>query len=266
MGQGITYKAHRPDHTGFIHYSDAENRVWAQLVHRQKEVMPGRAADAYLKMHASLGLAEHRVPQLKEVSARLQGLTGWEVVPVPALIPMGVFLELLSNKKFPAASFVRDAAEFDYLEEPDLFHELFGHAPHLTDPRFAEFTVAYARKSLELGEAAWDVLARLYWLTIEFGLVREGDAVRAYGAGVCSSPGETVYAIESEIPLRKVFDPVEVLRTSYRIDRYQPVYFVLDSFDQLFDLASADFGRLMREAESLGDLPPRYPPKSQEAV
>ncbi len=167
----------------------------------------------------------------------LQKHTGWSVTAVPALIGFTEFFELLANKHFPVATFIRTREDFDYIQEPDVFHEVFGHTPPLTDHRFAAFVEAYGKAGLAADPKDHAMLARLFWFTVEFGLVNTEEGIRAYGSGIMSSPGELVYAIESDKPKRKPFDPVDVLRTPYRIDIFQPIYFVIESFDQLFELA-----------------------------
>lgn len=258
MGKGIVYTAKQPDASGYIDYTPEEHAVWRTLYERQHEVLEGRACDAYLAAHDDLALAPDHVPQCAEISERLEPMTGWRVTPVPAIIPADQFFTLLADRQFPAASFIRDRRELDYLEEPDIFHEVFGHAPHLTDPRFAEFTHAYGRVSLAADDRDRELLARLYWFTAEFGLVDTPDGPRAYGAGICSSPGETRYAVESPEPERRPFDVIDVLRTPFRIDTYQPIYYVLDGFDTLFDLAGSDLGALIRRARQLGDFTPAF--------
>ncbi|MEL6951161.1 MAG: phenylalanine 4-monooxygenase [Pseudomonadota bacterium] len=258
MGKGITYTAKQPNADGFIAYSDEEHSVWRTLYERQLAVLPGRACNAYLSAHADLGLSPDHVPQCREISERLEPMTGWRVAPVPALIPADQFFTMLANREFPAASFIRDRRELDYLEEPDIFHEVFGHAPHLTDRRFSEFTHAYGRASLAADDRDRELLARLYWFTAEFGLIATDDGPRAYGAGICSSPGETRYAVENTEPERRPFDVIDVLRTPFRIDTFQPIYYVLDSFDTLFDLAGSDLGALLRKARRLGDFTPAF--------
>ncbi|WP_405223585.1 phenylalanine 4-monooxygenase [Lentisalinibacter sediminis] len=260
MGKGITYTAKTPNADGLIQYTDGENAVWRELITRQKQVLPERACRAFVEALDVLDLPEDRVPQCPEVSAVLRECTGWGVKPVPALIPLDEFFSLLANRMFPAASFIRAPEELDYLEEPDIFHEIFGHTPHLTDSRFAAFTEAYGKAGLAASDADREMLARLYWFTAEFGLIETDEGVRSYGAGICSSPGETRYAVESDEPERVPFDAIEALRTPYRIDIYQPLYFVLESFDQLFDLARSDLPAMIREARRLGDRPPKFPP------
>ncbi len=258
MSQGITYTAKQADSNGFIEYSAEEHSVWNTLMERQLEVLPGRACDAYINALSELCLSTDHIPQCPEVSEILMPKTGWRVTPVPALIPAGEFFALLADQQFPAASFIRDRRELDYLEEPDIFHEIFGHAPHLTDERFAQFTHAYGRAGLAASDADRELLARLYWFTAEFGLVDTDAGVRAYGAGICSSPGETRFAVESREPERRAFDVLDVLRTPFRIDTYQPIYYVIDNFDTLFDLANTDLSALLKKAKQLGDFAPAF--------
>lgn len=259
MAKQSTYEAKQPDERGFIHYTEEENAVWHDLIVRQKEYLPDRVHPEWIRALEKLDLPEERVPQCPEVSEVLMEHTGWQVEPVPALIPFTRFFELLSEKKFPAASFIRRREDFDYLQEPDIFHEIFGHTPMLTDERFAEFTHAYGKAGLAADKKDHAMLARLYWFTVEFGLINTPDGVRSYGAGINSSPGELVYSVESDVPIRKPLDPVDALRTPYRIDIYQTVYFVIDSFDELFDLAQMDLLSLIREARKLGMHPPTFP-------
>ena len=265
MGKGTKYVAKVPDENGHIHYTEEENRIWHELITRQKPALPGRACKAYINALNRLDLPEDRVPQCEDVSRVLRDYTGWEVAPVPALINFTDFFNLLADRKFPAASFIRTRDEMEYLQEPDIFHEIFGHTPHLTDPRFAAFTHAYGKAGAAARKEDRPWLARLYWFTVEFGLVNlPGEGLRTYGAGVVSSIAETKYALDSDVPLRKPFDVIDVLRTPYRIDIMQPVYFVLESFDTLFEVAQMDLLGLIDEAKRLGMHEPLYPPK--EAV
>ena len=259
MGKSTNYVAKVPDKNGVIPYTDEENAVWHELITRQKKILAGRACIPYLNALERLDLPEDRIPQPNEVSDVLRECTGWEIAPVPALINFDKFFKLLSEKKFPCASFIRTRKEMDYLQEPDVFHEVFGHCPHLTDPRFAAFTHAYGKAGLNASKEDRVMLARLYWFTAEFGLKNCEDGIRAYGAGILSSIGETPYAVESDVPQRKPFDPIEALRTPYRIDIFQTVYFVIDSFDQLFDVAQRDLIGLIKEARRLGMREPTYP-------
>lgn len=264
MGKGTNYEAKVPDEHGHIHYSDEENSVWRDLIHRQMEVIKGRVCDEFHEGLRHLQLPMDRIPQPEEVSQVLREQTGWEVAPVPALINFDKFFGLLADKRFPAASFIRSREEMDYLQEPDIFHEIFGHATMLTHQALADFTHAYGLAGVDASKEDRVMLARLYWFTVEFGLLRTPDGVRVCGGGIASSPGETVYAVESDEPERRPFDPIDALRTPYRIDIYQTVYYVLDSFDDLFRLAETDLFKLIRKARELGDFEPTFPPKEED--
>jgi len=257
--KGTKYTAKIPDENGFIHYSDEENAIWNTLITRQKAALPGKACDEYMQAMSLMSFPEDRVPQCEEVSKSLRTHTGWEVAPVPALINFPRFFGLLANKRFPAATFLRIRKELDYLQEPDIFHELFGHTPLLTDPRFAAFTHAYGRAGVKADKKDQAMLARLYWFTVEFGLINSNNGLRAYGAGIVSSIGETEYALQSDKPIHKPFDPIDMLRTPYRIDIYQPIYFVLESLDQLFERAQEDLLGLITQARKLGMHKPTFP-------
>lgn len=259
------YTSRTPDAQGYIEYSGVEDRTWATLYARQMEVLPGRACDAYLEGHRTLGLPADRVPQLPEVNEVLRATTGWEVAAVPALIGFQEFFELLASKRFPAATFIRRPEDLDYLPEPDIFHEVFGHCPLLTDPVFAEFSERYGKLGIGATREERVLLARIYWFTVEFGLIQQaqddGGGLRIYGAGILSSPGEAVYSLEDQEVERAPFDPAVMLRTPYRIDIYQSVYFVIESFQQIFETMDEGILPRIREALELGDLPARFPPK-----
>jgi phenylalanine-4-hydroxylase len=256
-----SYQSKTPDKNGYIPYSDAENEIWHDLITRQIPMLKNRACPEWIGAMHEMNFPKNRIPQLKEISKVLKKNTGWSVAAVPALIGFTEFFQLLANKQFPVATFIRRREHFDYLQEPDVFHEVFGHTPPLTDHRFAAFVEAYGKAGLAADPKDHFMLARLFWFTVEFGLVRSAEGVRAYGSGIMSSPGELVYAIESDKPERKPFNPVEALRTPYRIDIYQPIYFVIESFDQLFDLAKSDLLSHINEARRLGMHAPTFPPK-----
>lgn len=265
MKKETAYAAKVPDENGIIPYTDEEHSVWSDLMSRQMQLVKGRVCDEFLQGLKLLEMPHDRIPQPKEISGRLKDLTGWEVAPVPALINFDRFFRLLSEKRFPAASFIRTRDEMDYLQEPDIFHEIFGHCAMLTHQSFADFTESYGRCGVDASKEDRVMLARLYWFTVEFGLIQSAAGLRTYGGGINSSPGEIVYALESPKPDRRPFDPVAALRTPYRIDIYQTVYYVLDSFDVLFDLAQMDLMGLIREARKLGQFEPTYPPKEKQA-
>jgi phenylalanine-4-hydroxylase len=266
MGKTSKYTSKVADESGFIQYTDEEHAVWHDLITAQNAILPTYAADVYLEALERMAFPTDRVPQCDEVSARIREHTGWEVAPVPALINFDRFFALLAEKRFPCATFIRSREEIEYLQEPDIFHEVFGHTPLLTDPRFAEFTYAYGKAGLKVPKEDRKYLAALYWFTVEFGLINTADGLRTYGAGVVSSMGETPYAIESDKPVRKPFDPVDAMRTPYRIDIFQTTYFVIDSLDDLFDVAQMDLLELVAEAKSLGQHEPNFPPKDQAAA
>ena len=256
-----TYESRQPDANGHIPYSAEENAVWRDLMDRQVGLLEGRGCRPWIAAHREMNFPKNRVPQLKDVSQVLRPRTGWTVQAVPALIGFTEFFQLLANRRFPVATFIRRREDFDYLQEPDIFHEVFGHTPPLTDTRYAAFVEAYGKAGLAADPRDHAMLARLFWFTGEFGLVNTDEGIRAYGAGLLSSPGELLHAVESDLPLRKPFDPIDVLRTPYRIDIYQPVYFVIDSFDDLFELANADLLGYIAEARRLGMHEPLFEPK-----
>ncbi|NND64875.1 MAG: phenylalanine 4-monooxygenase [Gammaproteobacteria bacterium] len=252
MAKVSQYVAKKPDANGLIDYSSDENSVWAELYARQTNIVATRACQEFIDGLERLDLPRDHVPQCQKVSDSLGALTGWRVKPVAALIGHDEFFSLLAQKTFPAASFIRRREELDYLQEPDIFHELFGHTPLLTDPRFAVYSEAFGHAGVGANRAQQIALLRLYWFSTEFGLIRQANGeLRIYGSGILSSKAETPYALESDIPKHQAFDPIEVLRTPYRIDIMQPLYFVIDDFDQLFDLAQQDLLALVDEASSL---------------
>jgi phenylalanine-4-hydroxylase len=252
------YVAHKPNAKGFVDYSPEENRVWKTLFERQKKCLPGRACDEYLIGLKSLGLTADLIPQLPEVTDRLRALTGWEVVPVAALISAREFFELLASRKFPAATFIRHMKELDYVQEPDIFHELFGHCPMLTDPIYADFIHDYAKTVLSFPESDWPLLQRLFWFTVEFGLIDTTKGLRAYGGGILSSISETVYSVESDLAMRVLFDPVVAFRTPYRIDQLQKIYFVIHNYQELYNFVKSNIKVLLQRARTLGEYPPFF--------
>lgn len=262
MGKSTAYTAHQPDANGLIQYRDEEHAIWQELITRQLPMLPGRVCQEYLDALTLMDFPTDRIPQLHEISSVLMDHTGWSVTPVSALIDFTRFFELLAQRKFPAATFIRSREEMDYLQEPDIFHEVFGHTPLLTDYRFAAFTEAYGKAGLAADKQDHAMLARLFWFTVEFGLIDTAEGLRTYGAGIVSSPGELTYALESEIPQRKPFDALDALRTPYRIDIFQTVYFRLRSFDTLFELAQTDLIPLITEARRMGMHAPTYPLKN----
>lgn len=229
-------------------YGAEEHAIWDDLYARQMDVLPGRAASAFLAGTQKLALGRGGVPEFARLSKELGALTGWSVVPVPMLIPDHVFFWHLANRRFPAGNFIRTRETFDYIEEPDVFHDVFGHVPMLADPVYADYMQAY-------GRAGWKAmrynrlkaLGALYWYTVEFGLIMEGDKLRAYGAGILSGPAEAVFAIEAQSPNRIFLNVDRVMRTDYVIDDLQPTYFVIESLDDLYhQTVHRDFDGLYR--------------------
>ncbi|QIE57067.1 phenylalanine 4-monooxygenase [Pikeienuella piscinae] len=226
-------------------YTLEEHARWGALTERMMGILPGRASEAFLKAAKTLKLSEGGIPNFERLSDKLKERTGWRIVGVPGLVPDEVFFDHLANRRFPAGCFIRDADEMDYIEEPDVFHDVFGHVPLLADPAYADFMEAYGKgglRALNLGRLA--NLARLYWYTIEFGLIEEMGALRIFGAGIISSPKETVFALEDDSPNRIGFDLERVMRTNYRIDDFQQSYFVIDGFETLLEATLRDFGPL----------------------
>ncbi|MEP2735464.1 MAG: phenylalanine 4-monooxygenase [Erythrobacter sp.] len=228
-------------------YGADDHAIWNDLFARQMEILPGRAASAFMAGLDKLDLSRGGVPEFARLSSELGALTGWSVVPVPMLIPDHVFFWHLANRRFPAGNFIRTRETFDYIQEPDVFHDVFGHVPMLTDPTFADYMQEY-------GRAGWKAmrynrlkaLGALYWYTVEFGLIEEapGD-IRAYGAGILSGPTEAKFAVEAQSPNRIMLNVDRVMRTDYVIDDLQPTYFVIESFNNLFrQTVERDFDRL----------------------
>jgi len=240
------------------HFTAQEHAVWNKLFERQARLLPGRASRAWLRGLDVLRLSRPGIPNFDELSERLTAATGWQVVAVPGLVPDAIFFEHLANRRFVAGNFIRRADQLDYLQEPDVFHDVFGHVPMLADPVFADYMQAYGEGGLRsLGFGALHKLARLYWYTVEFGLVREDGDLRIYGSGIVSSHGESLFALDDPSPNRIAFDLRRVMRTRYRIDDYQQTYFVIPSFEDLLQTTlDTDFAPLYAELETLDDLDP----------
>ncbi|MEQ1687743.1 MAG: phenylalanine 4-monooxygenase [Sphingopyxis sp.] len=237
-------------------FGAAEHAVWDTLFARQVAMLPGRACDAFMRGIDVLRLERPGIPDFAALNERLMAATGWQVVAVPGLVPDDVFFDHLANRRFVSGNFIRRADQLDYLQEPDVFHDVFGHVPMLADPVFADYMQAYGKGGLRsLGFGALHKLARLYWYTVEFGLVREHGGVRIYGAGIVSSYGESIFALDDSSPNRIGFDLERLMRTNYRIDDFQQNYFVIDSFEQLLDATlHTDFAPLYARLETLSDI------------
>ncbi len=261
MGKATKYIAHKPDDKGLIQWSDTENNTWHELVSQQLSTLDQYACAEYLEGVELFSFSAGKVPQLSEIDSVLQSKTGWKTAPVPALIDFSAFFKLLSEKRFPVATFIRTSEDFDYLQEPDVFHEIFGHCPMLTHPSLAKFTENYGQLGVSASKEDRVYLARLYWFTVEFGLIKNKDGLSIYGGGILSSKKESEYALNSDIPERLPFDLLTVLRTPYRIDILQPVYFCLESIDQLFNVAEQDIMAMVQEAKKLGMLPAKFADK-----
>ena len=233
-----------------------EHAMWDTLFARQTAMLPGRAADAFMRGIDVLKLSRPGIPDYQELNARLMAATGWQIVAVPGLVPDEVFFDHLANRRFPSGNFIRTPDQLDYLQEPDVFHDVFGHVPMLADPIFADYMEAYGKGGLRsLGFGALDHLARLYWYTVEFGLIQQPDGLRIYGAGIVSSYAESIFALEDPSPNRIAFDLLRVMRTHYCIDDFQQNYFVISSIDQLLKVTrDTDFAPVYAQLDTLPDI------------
>jgi phenylalanine-4-hydroxylase len=238
-------------------YSGAEHERWDRLFQRSRSVLRGRACDEFVARMDALKLSDSGIPDMERLSDRLENITGWRVVSVRELVPDDIFFDHLANRRFPAGAFIRSETEMDYLEEPDVFHDVFGHVPLLANPVYADFMQAYGeggRRALSLG--VLPNLARLYWYTVEFGLIRTTAGLRIFGAGIMSSTKESVFALESDSPNRLAFDLERVMRTKYAIDDFQQTYFVIDSFEKLLDACYRDFTPIYDRIAGMPDVKP----------
>jgi phenylalanine-4-hydroxylase len=259
-----TDKGHVPVYTTAVveqpwdSYSEDDHRTWAVLFQRQMQILQGRACREHLEALDGLEMSAHRIPRFSDVNALLQPATGWTLIGVEGLLPELDFFDHLANRRFPVTWWIRRPEQIDYIAEPDLFHDLFGHVPLLFNPVFADYMQAYGRggvKAHGLGEAALQNLTRLYWYTVEFGLIRSSEGLRIYGAGIVSSKGESIHCLESAAPNRIGFDLKRIMRTRYRIDSYQKTYFVIEDFQQLFDATRPDFAPIYDELAPLAAVP-----------
>jgi phenylalanine-4-hydroxylase len=238
-------------------YSEDEHAIWRLLFERQQKLLVGRACREYLDGLQGLGVAAGGIPDFRRLSDILDRATGWRIVAVPGLVPDDIFFAFLARRRFPSTCFIRRRDQLDYLQEPDVFHDIYGHVPMLMDPVFADYMQAYGEgglKALRLGHL--EQLARLYWYTVEFGLIATEEGLRIYGSGILSSAGESVYCLDDPRPNRLRFDLRRVMRTQYHIDRYQETYFVIDAFDRLFAATRPDFAPIYREIAGLPEIAP----------
>ena len=239
-------------------YRDEDHATWATLYARQREVLKGRACDEFIAAQDAMGMTPDRIPKFAELNEVLSKATGWTLIGVEGLLPELDFFDHLANRRFPVTWWIRRPDQIDYIEEPDLFHDLFGHVPLLMIPVFADYMEAYGRggvKAHAIGADALQNLTRLYWYTVEFGLIRQKDGLRIYGSGIVSSKGESIHCLESDAPNRIGFDLERIMRTRYRIDTYQKTYFVIDSFEQLMDATRPDFTPIYEKLATLDSIP-----------
>jgi len=242
---------------GWDSYTAEEHAIWRTLFERQEKILVGRACDEFMDGLVGLGVAAGGIPDFRRLNDVLMKATGWQIVAVPGLVPDFTFFEHLANRRFPSTCFIRTRDQLDYLEEPDMFHDIYGHVPLLMNPVFADYMEAYGKggvKAMELG--ALHNLARLYWYTVEFGLIQTPAGTRIYGSGILSSKGESIFSLDDEAPNRIAFDLLRVMQTKYRIDDYQESYFVIDSFEQLFEATRPDFTAYYQELAQRPNLEP----------
>jgi phenylalanine-4-hydroxylase len=236
-------------------YTETDHATWRKLFATQARVLQGRACDEYIAGLHGLEMAADGIPRFDALNKLLKAATGWRIVAVPGLVPDDVFFGLLANRHFPASWWIRKPDQMDYLQEPDVFHDVYGHVPLLMNPVFADYMQAYGEGGLRSGRFnALTKLARLYWYTVEFGLINTAQGLRIYGSGILSSKGESIYSLESAVPNRIQFDLRRVMTTGYRIDTFQKTYFVIDSFQDLFNATAADFEPLYHALEQVDEI------------
>ena len=239
-------------------YSAEDHATWATLFRRQRDILKGRACDEFIDNQERFGMSAEQIPRFEELNEVLAKTTGWELIGVEGLLPELTFFDHLANRRFPVTWWIRRPEQIDYIAEPDMFHDLFGHVPLLLNPVFADYMQAYGRggvKAHGVSAEALVNLTRLYWYTVEFGLIRQRGELRIYGSGIVSSKGESIHSLESASPNRIGFDLKRIMRTRYRIDTYQKTYFVIDSFEQLIDATRPDFVPIYAELAALDSYP-----------
>ena len=261
MSKISKYESKPAGSDGRVHYSEEEENTWRFLVQRQNKAVLGRACQEFLDGLTKLDFAK-RIPQYFETSEILKSCTGWGVEPVAAIIPAQEFFTLLSKKKFPSANFIRIPEEIDYLQEPDIFHEIYGHCPLLTNQNYADYMEEYGKLALTVSGKERMRLFRLFWFTIEFGLLKDKDNLKIYGGGILSSYKETLYALENTSEKILLTDPLIALRTPYRIDILQPLYFVVESLSHLFEIVKKDLVNTTKESLKMSDFPAKFTPKN----
>jgi phenylalanine-4-hydroxylase len=239
-------------------YSSGDHATWATLFKRQREILVGRAAREFIENQQKFGMTSDVIPKFDDLNRVLRKATGWELIGVEGLLPELTFFDHLANRRFPVTWWIRRPDQIDYISEPDLFHDLFGHVPLLLNPVFADYMQAYGCggvKAHGIGAQALVNLTRLYWYTVEFGLIKQDDGLRIYGSGIVSSKGESIYCLESPAPNRLGFDLQRIMRTRYRIDTYQKTYFVIDSYEQLMRATEPDFTPIYAELAAQESIP-----------
>ncbi|MGY0799773.1 phenylalanine 4-monooxygenase [Lysobacter sp. A286] len=261
---GMTDKGYVPVYTTAVveqpwdRYTETDHAVWAQLFQRQKQVLPGLASDEFIEALAAMEMTPDQIPRFTDLNPTLRAATGWELIGVEGLLPELTFFEHLAHRRFPVTWWIRKPEQMDYLAEPDLFHDLFGHVPLLMNPVFADYMQAYGRggvKAHGIGADALVNLTRLYWYTVEFGLIKQKDGLRIYGSGIVSSKGESIHCLQSDAPNRIGFDLERIMRTRYRIDTYQKTYFVIDGFEQLMEATGPDFAPIYQRLADQYSIP-----------
>jgi phenylalanine-4-hydroxylase len=260
LAVGSAQQPQRADWTidqGWEQYTAEEHGVWKTLFERQTRLLPGRACNSFVRGMSELPIGSDQIPDFRRLSDILMQRTGWQVVAVPGLVPDEVFFEHLANRRFPSGHFIRKPHQLDYLEEPDVFHDVFGHVPLLMHPVIADYIQAYGEGGLRAQKlGVLDKLSRVYWYTVEFGLVKQKDGMRIYGAGIASSATESLFSLEDASPNRLKFDVERVMRTRYRIDDFQESYFVIEDLDELLKLARIDFAPLYERAQGQSEYEP----------
>jgi len=239
-------------------YTREDHATWATLFERQREILVGRAAREFIENQHKFGMTPQAIPKFSDLNRVLKQATGWELIGVEGLLPELTFFDHLANRRFPVTWWIRKPEQIDYISEPDLFHDLFGHVPLLLNPVFADYMQAYGKggvKAHGIGTEALVNLTRLYWYTVEFGLIRQDDGLRIYGSGIVSSKGDSIHCLESAAPNRIGFDLQRIMRTRYRIDTYQKTYFVIDSYDELIRATEPDFTPLYAQLARSESIP-----------
>jgi len=251
LGREVEVNADYTLDQNWEHFTVEEHDRWDRLYARQNQILEGRACDEFVEGIHKLELSKSGIPNFEELSDRLEKLTGWRVVAVPDLVPDEVFFDHLANRRFPAGNFIRSEAQLDYLQEPDVFHDVYGHVPLLANPVFADYMEAYGKGGQRaMGRGVLTNLARLYWYTVEFGLIKTDKGMRIYGAGILSSKSESIFCLEDNSPHRIHFDLERLMKTDYRIDDFQQTYWVIDSFEELLGATYQDFGPLYDKLEA----------------